>query len=743
MIDRLRTTIAEYIIKYSNAEDWEEIKFLYSVYTYTSFLVIALKNAGKLKREVDQSAVEMGIELKENIEYLFSVNGVRELSEEVRGLLSSQCTEDTNTLYQEFLSVDYVVRDKKVMFEGGKNSRDTLGAYYTQEDFAVEITRKAVKEYIDGCACVPKTIRIADFSCGGGVFLAAAQSYCKQMKIGVKLFGVDVDPVAVMITRARLHSTGDLGDTEIEIMLGNPLLKARKLVGGQSAFITALKGRFYNPGLGIDVEDTYDIEIGNPPWEKIRFEEKKFLAHYVPWNRIDTKKSREQLIELSSEKNKAFYLELAGDYEYAKAEIKGSSDFKETKGGELNTYALFTEYALKRSAENGIIALIVKSSLLKMPVYSAFMSSNVDSKKLYEIYMFVNRNKIFNIDSREEFSVVFFKNNNREDLKIAVDIDDYRRFYEKEKIILPKSILKLINPETGMIPNIKNNDELNFLRRIYSNNPTFDEAYGDSRFGRLVHLTNHSQYIVKRECPGYLPVYEGKFIELYTGKYATFRGMEETKKYKNKAAARLIDNISGDEYPEARFYIKSDIWKDISKNFQGRYIVAWRSLTSATNRRTMLATILPLIPACQSVQLLQIADEEKMLQVLALFNSIIFDYIVRLKMAGLDLTQTIIRQIPVPGEESFNRIMKFKGKKAALKKHIISRIKALYRDDVRVRPLFEGVECYEIEAKSRKYLIAELDYLAGMLYGLEGPEIKRIAASFDKYYSREEVERWF
>lgn len=34
-----------------------------------------------------------------------------------------------------------------------------------------------------------------------------------------------------------------------------------------------------------------------------------------------------------------------------------------------------------------------------------------------------------------------------------------------------------------------------------------------------------------------------------------------------------------------------------------------------------------------------------MLHILALFNSVVFDYIVRLKMAGLDLTQTIIKQI--------------------------------------------------------------------------------------------------
>ena len=141
---------------------------------------------------------------------------------------------------------------------------------------------------------------------------------------------------------------------------------------------------------------------------------------------------------------------------------------------------------------------------------------------------------------------------------------------------------------------------------------------------------------------GYLPIYEGKFIELYTGNYATFKGMNENEKYKNKATAIPIDDVTGTEYPEARFYIKSEIWDNLSKNFHEGYIIAWRSLTSATNRRTMLATLLPLIPTCQSIQILQLDNIDDMLQILVLFNSIIFDYIVRLKMAGLDLTQTII-----------------------------------------------------------------------------------------------------
>lgn len=112
-------------------------------------------------------------------------------------------------------------------------------------------------------------------------------------------------------------------------------------------------------------------------------------------------------------------------------------------------------------------------------------------------------------------------------------------------------------------------------------------------------------------------------------------------------------------------------------------------------------------------------------------------------MAGLDLTQTIIKQIPVPKDEYFDRKIEFQGKENTMKIHITSRLKALYLDDDRIKPLFENNLNYAVSDKSRKQIIAELDCLVGYLYGLESDEIKKIAMTFDKYYTKDEVEQWF
>lgn len=343
-----------------------------------------------------------------------------------------------------------------------------------------------------------------------------------------------------------------------------------------------------------------------------------------------------------------------------------------------------------------------------MPVYSSFFGTMTKNKNIYEIYMFVNRRKIFPIDSREEFSVIYLGANQEADIGVALDLEEYESFSTQKKIQISHQMLNKLNPETGMLPNIRNGRELEFLIALYDKNQVFGKIYENCRFGRLVHLTNHSDSIVKKQEEGYLPIYEGKFIEIYTAKYATFGDMPDGEKYKNKASARAIENMDGREYPEARFFIDERVWKSLSKEFQEDYIVAWRSLTSATNRRTMLATALPFVPTCQSIQLLQL-PRKQLMHVLAVFNSIVFDYIVRLKMAGLDLTQTIIKQIPVPEEDRYEASFVLNGVEATIEEHINSRIKLLYSSDYRMSSLFDGVVTYTLKPSSRKQVIAEID----------------------------------
>ncbi len=743
MINRLQDEIAKYINKNAVLSDWKNVREYYSKYLYLTFMCfIANDIVPDCKMEnVGDILYDNLLDDKEIVNYVMSTEDSTEFMYEMIELMKKQEIGDIIEIYQGFLARDFILKDNMVSFNGSKDNRDILGSYYTQENFAYEIVKKTIADYHKENKNV--NIKIADYSCGGGAFLVSACKVCKEKEVVPEIYGCDVDPIAVLITRFRLLKEVGLQAGESRILLGNPLLRNPEKTDILSAFKCAISGRFYNIQMGIIAEKNIDVVIGNPPWEKIRFEEKKFLHHFAEGTEIGTKSERGRFLQITSQINNKYYNEILKDYESAKLTIKKDSFFENSSCGELNTYALFTELCLNSLGKTGMAGIIIKSSLVKMPVYSVFFKNLTQNKKIYELYMFVNRKNIFSIDTREEFSVIFLKNRNRGQFGLALNLDNYENFYSKEKIYISYKLLNELNPDTGMIPNISSAEELEFLISIYKKHRVFSLVYPKCRFGRLVHLTNHSSSILKSKERGYLPIYEGKFIEMYTGKFATFEGMSYSEKYKNKATAKTIEDVDGSDYPQSRFYIHDEVWKSLSKNFSGNYVVAWRSLTSATNRRTMLSTILPSMPTCQSIQILQL-PKKKMLHVVALFNSIVFDYIVRLKMAGLDLTQTIIKQIPVPDELCYSKFTVFKDIGATIEVHINSRIKELYRSDKRLDELFDNVETYQLQTdKTRKEIIAEIDSLIAILYSIDKDDLIKIALSFTKYYSEQEIERLF
>ena len=172
-------------------------------------------------------------------------------------------------------------------------------------------------------------------------------------------------------------------------------------------------------------------------------------------------------------------------------------------------------------------------------------------------------------------------------------------------------------------------------------------------------------------------------------------------------------------------------------------MLVWRSLTSATNKRTCIATILPFIPASQSVQFLT-TNLNDLLYLVGLFNSVIFDFILKKKLSGIDLTQSVINQIPVPYNEQILMKMDFVGSIATIEQHISYFVFSLLRNDARLNPLFETLELNnQNESNGNKFeIIRNIDLLFIYLYKLNDLELKLVLAEFSNQYSKNDLD-WF
>lgn len=658
--------------------------------------------------------------------------------------------QNVNNARQELLNAELDFTNNSIGLYSDKVSRDSTGAYYTPQELASETIKKA---FSDKTFDVTKKWRIADFSCGSGDFFLAVMNYLQEeqgidKKISVGWFyGVDIDPIALQICVVNLLQFADRKDWKSVIShfkLGNPLvISDREYSEEEKNYLFATR-RLYSIGLGMSegfFENTFDIVIGNPPWEKIRFEERKFfkgISDHI--SSVSQKSVRDKAVE-KLKTNWPIVFEWRNQV-YHEYSIMTAANYKHCKikvsvAGELNTYALFTELAYNMLSANGFLSLVIKSTLVTAPVNQKLWSKFLDENAVKSVFLFENKKKIFSIDSRERFIVFIAAKKHFDLFEFATGLTEPSDLCTTDTITLNAEDLKSINPFTSTIPNVSDNGEIKFLKDAHKQFRLFSDVYPDCHFGRLIHLTAHAASISKHHTKDNVPIYEGKFIEQYDARYATFQGMLESKKYANKASAeKNIQNAKGiKSWPESRYFVDQVLWKKYLSQYGEKYSLCWRSLTSPTNRRTMLAMILPTCPTCQSIQMLQTTSVEDLVILLALFNSIPFDYFVRIKMPGLDLTQSVIKQIPVPSKLDYCEELEFNGIIASLKKHILSYAISILKGESKLEELtlqFDGIiyDVDELDIEKKKKMI---DILFQKAYHLDDDSYKEILLTFPKY----------
>lgn len=672
-------------------------------------------------------------------------------------------------LYDALLASEFCVQPERVGYKIDKVSRDIAGAYYTSSDFSAQITYRALESYMDrkrrraidsdsfACCSEYENITFLDYSCGCGEFLLAVIQYFdnhvlgySRKKLATQLRGVDVNPIALMITIARIVSAVEAEDDENllrevakNFIVGNPLLHSDKIAPLEVRFDNFALNRLYAETEGInclELEQQNLVVLGNPPWEKLRFEERAFFRPVCPAiSAISQKNKREKEIKklaVNWLELLEYYQLLQDDYASVKKEIPKHPLLKVSLVGELNTYAMFAELASRLTEKDGFAAIIVKSALVTSTCYSSCFRHFVNQGSLSEMFLFDNREKLFQIDSREKFCVLFFGGEHAGGIKVHYGLTKQEQILSSVPINVTSEELELINPETGLLPNVADSKEFSFLLRTHRSLSVFAKEFPKCHFGRLVHLTAHAEHISTKSEKTRVPIYEGKFIEQYDNRFSTFAGMSADERYQAKASAR---RQPGDSFvapkpaPECRYFIDKKFWESFLDRYDQPYSLCWRSLTSPTNQRTMIASIIPSMPTCQSVQLLQTTPVEDLLMILALFNSKVFDFFVRLKMGGIDLTQSVVRQIPVPFREAWNSMVTLDGVDYTALDAVRALERLLYRNEPDLCGLWDGVP--EIKNADNYYKTAadvreEIDKIIFQMYGLTSAEEKMVRNSF-------------
>lgn len=411
-------------------------------------------------------------------------------------------------------------------------------------------------------------------------------------------------------------------------------------------------------------KDGFDCILGNPPWEKLQTEELQFFAGH------DT-----DIVLLAGAKRKAAIQKLlTSNPGLAKlwderrrfdsgwiTFVRNSGRFGLTGVGKFNTFALFAELSYQIISGHGRAGIIVPSGIATDDTTKHFFGALIKKHLLISLFDFENRNGIFpSVHRSYKFCLLTLTGKAMTDISpiqftfFAQGVEDLQKM-EKRFTLTPDDI-RLINPNSFTCPIFRSSKDAELTKFVYRRIPVFllegKQNFNEyePRVWRLLNTTDDSnEFISGNEVgnsPLMVPVVEAKTIHQFDHRYGTFVFHRDSAE-----VMILSDSDKEDAYKQvqARHYVTDGFFRQRlpSEFHQRRWFATIRNIARSTDERTCIATLFPRGASCEHTPYIEIQGGAPLTAFLiGIFNSFVFDYIVRQKVGGTHISYFILYQLP-------------------------------------------------------------------------------------------------
>ncbi len=222
------------------------------------------------------------------------------------------------------------------------------------------------------------------------------------------------------------------------------------------------------------------------------------------------------------------------------------------------------------------------------------------------------------------------------------------------------------------------------------------------------------------------PLYEAKMLDAYDHRDADVYKSATAEKRQNQPRY-LTDEDKADPWREALPI--NWVREEVLPGDLPAWLVGFSDITSATNERTMLSAALPRGGVGNSYALVMGEGKECLLGV---FNSFAFDYIARLKVAGLHINFFYLKQLPMPSPETFDRPCSWGGD--SLRSWMNERVAALsctsWAMGSMAKDLVGRKKVYAWDPGKRFLIRCEIDAAVFHLFGIARDDVAYIMDTF-------------
>jgi hypothetical protein len=662
----------------------------------------------------------------------------------------------------------------------------------------------ALAAYYRDCLTTLRNLKICDPACGSGAFLIRAYDYLEEQYADVidnllasgdraaealadqipdlilteNLFGVDLSPEAVEITQLALWIRSARREHTLANLSGN-IVCGNSLVDDPAVHPRAMKWAQTFPAVFGRSAAGFDCVIGNPPWERLKLQEREFFSLSAPdiaaaVNAAD----RRRLIGELEKKNPELYARYTAAQESADRTLgytRTSGHYPLTGKGDINTYVLFAELARSIVAADGRVGLLVPSGIASDDTTKEFFSALMGGQSLVCLYDFENKRPFFTDVHRSfKFSALVFGGANvrvpaADFVFFAHDMDDLKP--RSRHIALSAADMALVNPNTHTCPVFRSRRDAELTKAIYRRVPILidhNRQAGGNPWGisfvRMFDQTNDAELFRTADQLAkeglklrgnrwqlrnhvFLPLYEAKMVQAYDHRAAgVVIDPENWVRQGQTVETSLVSHQNPEFVVQPRWWVDQACVCTALGDPLPPGVLCYKDVTSPTNERTMIAAFMPPSAVVNSAPLVILQNGitwRLRCCLLGNLNSFALDFIARQKVGGVHLNFFIVEQLPVLHPDVYAERCPWKPAQT-LERWISDRVLKLTCTANDMLPLAEAAGfkdgVHKWKPDERAQLKAELDAAYFHLYGINRDDAEYILSTFSGTQRRDTAE---
>ncbi len=309
----------------------------------------------------------------------------------------------------------------------------------------------------------------------------------------------------------------------------------------------------------------FDVVLGNPPWERVKLQEKEWFATRQPEiaKAPNTAARRRKIAALREEDPQlwAGWVDASREAEGESHVVRNSGRYPLCGRGDINTYSIFAETNRLVLRPTGRVGCIVPTGIATDDTTKHFFRDLVDSQSLVSVMGFENEGFIFPaVHHATKFCLLTLSGRDRpQDAADFVffarqvgDLEERHRHF-----VLTREDIALLNPNTRTCPIFRSKRDAELTKAIHHRVPVLikegpsEENPWGIRFLAMLHMANDSGAFRTREqleADGWqldgnlfrsrdetcLPLYEAKMVHHFDHRFGTYDGQTEAQANQGK-----------------------------------------------------------------------------------------------------------------------------------------------------------------------------------------------------------------